>query len=65
MLEHSKFTLNVAVFIRHEHFLHPKSGSLQEVSKESVHIYVKRVSKEPIPKLIDFSHLIPINFNYC
>jgi hypothetical protein len=31
--------LNVAFFVRHEYFLHPKSGNLQEVSQESVHIY--------------------------
>ena len=29
----------VALFVRHEYFLHPKSGSLQEVSREPVHIY--------------------------
>jgi hypothetical protein len=39
VLEHSKFALNVAFFVRHEYFLHPKSGNLQEVSRESVHIY--------------------------
>ena len=39
VLEHSKFALNVAFFVRHEYFLHPKSGKLQEVSRESVHIY--------------------------
>ena len=39
MLEHSKFALNVAFFVRHEYFLHPKLGNLQEVSRESVHIY--------------------------
>jgi len=39
MLEHSKFALNVAFVVRHENFLHPKSGNLQEVSRESVHIY--------------------------
>ena len=32
VLEHSKFALNVAFFVRHEYFLHPKSGNLQEVS---------------------------------
>ena len=26
VLEHSKSTLNVAVLVRHEYFLHPKSG---------------------------------------
>ena len=39
MLEHFKFALNVAFFVRHEYFLHPKLGNLQEVSRESVHIY--------------------------
>ena len=39
MLERSKFALNVAFFVRHEDFLHPKSGNLQEVSQETVHIY--------------------------
>lgn len=39
MLEHSKLALNVAFVVRHENFLHPKSGNLQEVSRESVHIY--------------------------
>lgn len=39
--EHSKFALNVAFFVRHEYFLHPKSGNLQEVSRESVHIYTR------------------------
>ena len=41
VLEHSKFALNVAFFVRHEYFLHPKSGNLQEVSRESVHIYTR------------------------
>ena len=39
VLKHLKFALNVAFFVRHEYFLHPKSGNLQEVSRESVHIY--------------------------
>ena len=39
MLEHSKLALNVAFVVRHENFLHPKLGNLQEVSRESVHIY--------------------------
>ena len=39
VLEHSKLALNVAFVVRHEYFLHPKSGKLQEVSRESVHIY--------------------------
>ncbi|MEO9517115.1 MAG: hypothetical protein ABJH45_03705, partial [Paracoccaceae bacterium] len=41
VLEHFKFALNVAFFVRHEYFLHPKSGNLQEVSRESVHTYTK------------------------
>lgn len=39
VLEHFKFALNVAFFVRHEYFLHPKPGNLQKVSRESVHIY--------------------------
>ena len=39
MLKYSKLALNVALVVRHENFLHPKSGKLQEVSRESVHIY--------------------------
>jgi hypothetical protein len=39
VLKHLKFALNVAFFVRHEYFPHPKSGNLQEVSQESVHIY--------------------------
>ena len=39
VLEHLKFALNVAFFVRHEYFLHPKSGNLQEVPRETVHIY--------------------------
>ena len=39
VLEHSKLALNVVFFVRHEYFLHPKSRNLQEVSRESVHIY--------------------------
>ena len=31
VLKHLKFALNVAFFVRHEYFLHPKSGNLQEV----------------------------------
>ena len=45
VLEHLKFALNVAFFVRHEYFLHPKSGNLQEVSQESVHIYSVYMSK--------------------
>ena len=33
-------TLDVPFFVRHENFLHLKSGNLQEVSRESVHIYI-------------------------
>ena len=40
VLKHLKFALNVAFFVRHEYFLHPKSGNLQQVSQESVHIYI-------------------------
>jgi len=45
MLEHSQLALNVTFFVRHKNFLHPKLGNLQEVSRESVHIYtvVKRI----------------------
>lgn len=39
MLENSKFALNVAFVVRHENYLHPKSGNLKEVSRGSVHIY--------------------------
>jgi hypothetical protein len=28
VLEHSKFALNVTLFVHHEHFLHPKTGNL-------------------------------------
>ena len=41
VLKHLKFALNVAFFVRHEYFLHPKLGNLQEVSRESVHIYTQ------------------------
>ncbi|MBU2867836.1 hypothetical protein, partial [Pacificibacter marinus] len=41
MLEHSQLALNVTFFVRHKNFLHPKLGNLQEVSRESVHIYRK------------------------
>jgi hypothetical protein len=40
VLEHSKFALNVAFFVRHRYFLHPKSGNLSKVSQESLHIYI-------------------------
>ena len=39
VLKHPKFALNIALLVRHENFLHPKTGKLQEVSRESVHIY--------------------------
>ena len=39
VLEHSKFALNVAFFVRQEYFLHPKSGNLQKVFRETVNIY--------------------------
>jgi hypothetical protein len=42
VLEHLKFALNVAFFVRHEYFLHPKSGNLQKVSQETVHIHRPR-----------------------
>ena len=45
VLKHLKFALNVAFFVRHEYFLHPKSGNLQEVSRESVHIYTAAIGK--------------------
>ena len=37
--KHPKFALNIALLVRHQNFLHPKTGNLQEVSRESVHIY--------------------------
>jgi hypothetical protein len=39
VLEHSTFALNVEFFVRHQYFLHPKAGNLQEVSREPVRIY--------------------------
>ena len=44
VLEHCRFALNVAVFVRHEYFLHPKSGNLSEVSREPVHSYMEEIS---------------------
>ena len=38
VLKHLKFALNVAFFVRHEYFLYPKLGILQEVSQGSGHI---------------------------
>ena len=46
VLKHLKFALNVAFFVRHEYFLHPKSGNLQEVSQETVHIYTSSENRE-------------------
>ena len=39
VLKHPEFALNIALLVRHENFLHPKSENLKEVSRESVHIY--------------------------
>ena len=39
VLKHPKIALNIALLVRHQNFLHPKTGNLQEVSRESVHIY--------------------------
>jgi hypothetical protein len=39
MLEHFKFAMNVAFFVRQEYFLHHKSGNLLEVSQEAFDIY--------------------------
>ncbi|MDG1182349.1 MAG: hypothetical protein P8N30_06445, partial [Tateyamaria sp.] len=47
VLKHLKFALNVAFFVRHEYFLHPKSGNLQEVSRESVHIHTAIPIQQP------------------
>ncbi len=47
VLENPKLALNVAFFVRHEIFLHPKSGNLQEVSRESVHIYNRLLTPHP------------------
>ena len=38
VLEYLKFALNTALFVCHENFLDPKTGNLQEASRESVHI---------------------------
>ena len=40
---YSKFSLNVAFFVRHEYFLHTKAGNLQELFRESVHINIAPV----------------------
>jgi len=53
MLEHFKFALNVAFFVRHEYFPHPKSGNLQEVSRESVHIYTAAIGKRVISASVE------------
>ena len=50
MLKHSQFTLDVSFFVCHENFLHPKLDNLQEVSRESVHIY-----KQPLRKCTEVS----------
>jgi len=42
--EHSKFALNVAFFVRHRYFLHPKSGNLSKASQETVHIKAVRMT---------------------
>ena len=44
VLKHLKFELNVAFLVRNEYFLHPKSWNVQEVSRESVHIYIRCLS---------------------
>ncbi len=41
MPNNPEFTLNIALFVCHRIFLHPKTGNLQEVSRVSVHIYTK------------------------
>ena len=46
VLKHLKFALNVAFFVRHEYFRIPKSGNLQQVSQETVHIYTKATKGE-------------------
>jgi hypothetical protein len=43
VLKHPKFALNIALLVRHENFLRPKTGNLLEVSRESVHIYTVHV----------------------
>lgn len=43
--------MNVAFFVRHENFLHPKSRNLQEVSREPVHIYKMR-HPEALPRAL-------------
>ena len=51
---YSKFSLNVAFFVRHEYFLHTKAGNLQELFRESVHINIAPVfwSLAPLTFLI-------------
>ena len=44
VLEQYKFALRVAPFHRQEYFLHPKSWNLQEVPRESVHIYSLKIT---------------------
>ena len=61
VLEHSKLALNVAVFVRHEYFFHPKSGKLQEVSRESVHVRCQSIWVQGRLKLRDgLTHLVDI-----
>ncbi len=45
VLQHSKFALNVAFIVSHEYFLQSKFGNLQEMSRESVHIYTGAASQ--------------------
>ena len=40
MLKYSKLALNVTFVVRHENFFHPKSGKIQEVSREAIHVYI-------------------------
>ena len=47
---------------RHEYFLHPKSGNLQEVSQETVHIY--RLSRKLYTHLTN-KHRRGSNFPPC
>ena len=61
VLEHSKLALNVAFVVRHEYFLHPKSGKLQEVPRESVHVRCQSIWVQGRLKLRDgLTHLVDI-----
>ena len=51
VLEHSKFALNVAFFVRQEYFFHPKSGHLQKVFRETVNIYSYELLSEHTKQL--------------